>query len=155
MFKLPHNCTNLTRQDRNALNSAGQASTVHKSRSFRCSSWIQKRQRNQRSNSQHLRSQKKQDNYRKTSTSAFLWRRQWHPNPVLLPGKSMNGGAWQAAVHGVAKSRTPLSDFIFTFYFNALEKEMATHSSVFAWRSPGTGKPGGLPSMGSHRVRHD
>ena len=58
-------------------------------------------------------------------------------------------------VHGVAKSRTRLSDFTFTFHFHALEKEMATHSSVLAWRIPGTGHPGGLPSMGSHRVRHD
>ena len=64
-------------------------------------------------------------------------------------------GAWQAAVHGVAKSRTRLSDFTFTLHFHALEKEMATRSSVLAWRVPGTGEPGGLPSMGSHRVRHD
>ena len=67
----------------------------------------------------------------------------------------MDGGAWWAAVHGVAKSRTRLSDFTFTFHFPALEKEMATHSSVLAWRIPGTGEPGGLPSMGSRRVRHD
>ena len=66
-----------------------------------------------------------------------------------------DGGAWWAAVHGVAKSRTVLSDFTFTFHFHAMEKEMATHSSVLAWRIPGTGEPGGLPSMGSHRVRHD
>ena len=66
-----------------------------------------------------------------------------------------DGGAWWAAVHGVAKSRTRLSDFTFTFHFHALEKEMATHSSVLAWRIPGTGKPGGLLSMGSHRVGHD
>ena len=79
-------------------------------------------------------------------------RRQWHPTPVLLPGKSMDGGAWWAAVHGVAKSQTRLSDFTFSFHFHALEKEMATHSSVLAWRIPGTGKPGVLPSMGSHRV---
>ena len=59
------------------------------------------------------------------------------------------------AVHGVAKSRTRLSDFTFTFHFHAWEKEMATHSSVLAWRIPGTGEPGGLPSMGSHRVGHD
>ena len=65
------------------------------------------------------------------------------------------GGAWWAAVHGVAKSRTRLSDFTFTFHFHALEKEMATHSSVLAWRIPGTGEPGGLPSMGSRRVGHD
>ena len=67
----------------------------------------------------------------------------------------MDGGAWWAAVHGVAKRRTQLSDFTFTFHFPALEKEMATHSSVLAWRIPGTGEPGGLPSMGSHRVGHD
>ena len=67
----------------------------------------------------------------------------------------MDGGAWWAAVHGVTKSRTWLSDFTFTFHFYALEKEMATHSSVLAWRIPGTGEPGGLPSMGSHRVGHD
>ena len=60
-----------------------------------------------------------------------------------------------AAVHGVAKSRTRLSDFTFTFHFHSLEKEMATHSSVLAWRIPGTGEPGGLPSMGSHRVGHN
>jgi len=64
----------------------------------------------------------------------------------------MDGGAWWAAVQGVAKS---LSDFIFTFHFHALEKEIATHSSVLAWRIPGTGEPGGLLSMGSHRVGHD
>ena len=66
----------------------------------------------------------------------------------------MDGGAWKAVVHGVAKSRTQLSDFTFTFHFLALEKEMATHSSL-AWKIPGTGEPGGLPSMGSHRVGHD
>ena len=67
----------------------------------------------------------------------------------------MGGGALWAAVHGVAKSRTRLSDFTSTFHFHALEKDMATHSSVLAWRIPGTGEPGGLPSMGSHRVGHD
>ena len=67
----------------------------------------------------------------------------------------MDRDAWRAAIHGVAKSRTRLSDFTFTFHFHALEKEMATHSSVPAWRIPGTGEPGGLPSMGSHRVGHD
>ena len=66
----------------------------------------------------------------------------------------MDGEAWKAAVHGVAKSRTRLSDFTFTFPFHALEKEMATHSSVLAWRIPGTAEPGGLPSVGSHRVGH-
>ena len=67
----------------------------------------------------------------------------------------MNGGAWWAAVHGIARSLTRLSDFTFTFHFHALEKEMATHSNVLAWRIPGMGEPGGLPSMGSHRVGHD
>ena len=67
----------------------------------------------------------------------------------------MDGGAWWAAVHGVAKSRMRLRDFTFTFHFQALEKEMATHSSVLAWRIPGMGEPGGPPSVGSHRVGHD
>ena len=67
----------------------------------------------------------------------------------------MDAGAWKDAVHGVAKSRTRLSDITFTFHFHALEKAMATHSSVLAWRIPGTAEPGGLPSMGSHRVGHD
>ena len=67
----------------------------------------------------------------------------------------MDGGAWWAAVHGVAKSRARLSDFTFTFRFHALEKEMATHSSVLAWRIPGMAEPGRLPSVGSHRVGHD
>ena len=85
-----------------------------------------------------------------------LWpRRQWHPTPVLLPGKSH---AWRSLVGcspWVARIRTQLSDFTFTFHFHALEKEMATHSSVLAWRIPGTGEPDGLPSVGSHRVGHD
>ena len=67
----------------------------------------------------------------------------------------MDGGAWKAAVHGVAEGRTQLSDFTFTFHFHALKKEVATHSSVLAWRIPGMGEPGGLSSMGSHGVRHD
>ena len=67
----------------------------------------------------------------------------------------MDGGAWKAAVHGIAEGQTRLSDFTFTVHFHALEKEMATHSSVLAWRIPGTGEPGGLPSLGSHRVGHD
>ena len=67
----------------------------------------------------------------------------------------MDGGAWQAAVHGVAEDRTRLSDFTFTFHFRALNKAMATHSSVLAWRIPGTEEPGVLPSMGLHRVGHD
>ena len=72
----------------------------------------------------------------------------WLENP-------MDGGTWWATVHGVAKSQIQLSYFTFTFHFNALEKDMATHSSVLAWRIPGTGEPGGLPSMGSHRVGHN
>ena len=75
-----------------------------------------------------------------THSSTLAWK-----NP-------MDGGAWKAAVHGVSKSRTGLSDFTFTFHFHALEKEMATHSSVLAWKIPGTGEPGGLLSMGLHRV---
>ena len=67
----------------------------------------------------------------------------------------MDGGAWKAAVRGVAEGQTQLSDFTFTFHFHTLEKEMATHSSVLVWRIPGTAEPGGLPSMGSHRVGHD
>ena len=67
----------------------------------------------------------------------------------------MDGVAWWAAVHEVAESRTRLNDFTFTFHFHESEKEMATHSSVLAWRIPGTGEPGGLPSVGSHRVGHN
>ena len=67
----------------------------------------------------------------------------------------MDGGAWKAAVHGVAEGQTRLSDFTFTFHFHALEKEIATHSTVLAWRIPGTEEPGGLPCMGSHRVGRD
>ena len=67
----------------------------------------------------------------------------------------MDGGAWKAVVHGVGEGRTQLSDFTFTFHFHALVKEMATHSSVLPWRIPGMGEPGGLSSLGSHRVRHD
>ena len=77
------------------------------------------------------------------------------PTPVLLPGKTI----WMeepGRLHSIGLlSRTQLSDFTFTFHFHALEKEMATHSSVLAWRMPGTGEPGGLPSLGSHRVGHD
>ena len=83
------------------------------------------------------------------------WRRQWHPTPVLLPGKSHG---WRSLV-GCSPwgrwSQTRLNNFTFTSHFQALEKEMATHSSVLAWRNPGTVEPGGLASMGSHRVRHD
>ena len=80
-----------------------------------------------------------------------------HGNPLQYSclENPMDGGAWYAIVHGVARSRTRLSDFIFTFYFHALEKEMVIHSSVLAWRTSGTGEPGGLLSLGSHRVGHD
>ena len=89
-----------------------------------------------------------------------------HPSQVFGEGNNtplqysclenpMDGGAWRASVHGVAGSRTRLSDFMLFFHFHALEKEMATYSSVLAWRIPGMGEPGGLPSMGSHRVRYD
>ena len=78
------------------------------------------------------------------------------PHSSTLAWKNpMDRGAWWAAIHGVAKSRTQLIDFTFTFHFHALEKVMATHSSVLAWRILGTGEPGRLPSMGLHRVRHD
>ena len=76
-------------------------------------------------------------------SSTLAWKIPWTEEPS------------RAAVHGVTEGRTRLSDFTFTFYFHALEKEMATHSSVLAWRIPGTEEPGGLPSMGSHRVKHD
>ena len=77
--------------------------------------------------------------------------------PLRFPclEKPMDRGSWKASVHGVAEGRTRLSDFTFTFHLHALEKEMATHSSVLAWRIPGTGEPGGLLSMGSHRAGHD
>ena len=83
--------------------------------------------------------------------------REGNANPLWYSclDNPMDRGAWWAAVHGVAKSRTRLSVFTSTFHFHALEKEMATHSSVLAWRIPGMGEPGGLPSVGSHRVRHD
>ena len=77
------------------------------------------------------------------------------PLPCSCLENALDGVAWWAAVHGVAKSRTRLSGFTFPCHFHTLEKEMATHSSVLAWRIPGTGEPGKLPSMGSHRVGHD
>ena len=81
--------------------------------------------------------------------------RRWHPTPVLVPGKSHGWRSLVGYSPRVAKSWTRLSDFTFTFHFHALEKDMATHSSVLAWRIPGTGEPGGLTSMGLHRVGHD
>ena len=91
----------------------------------------------------------------KYSLELHIWRRQWHSTPVLLLENPTDGGAWEAAVHGVAKRWTQLNDFTFTFHFHALERGMAAHSSVLAWRIPGMGEPGGLPSIGSHRVGHD
>ena len=86
-----------------------------------------------------------------------MWVGEGNGNPLQCSRleNPRDGGAWLAAVHGVAKSRTRLSNFTLPFPFHALEKEMATRSSVPAWRIPGTGEPGGLPSMGSHRVGHD
>ena len=81
-----------------------------------------------------------------THSSTLAWKIQWTEEP---------GSRSVAAVHGVAKSQTRLSDFTLFFHFHALEKEMATHSSVLAWRIPGMGEPGGLPSMGSHRIGYD
>ena len=96
----------------------------------------------------------------------MMWRKDgaksWHglmgngtPLQCSCLENPMDGGAWWAAVYGVAQSWTWMSNFTFTFHFHALEKEMAIHSSVLAWRIPGMGDPGGLPSMGSHRVGHD
>ena len=94
----------------------------------------------------------------KSERGRYLWGRgEGNGTPLQYPclENPMDGGAWWAAVHGVDKSWSRLNDFTFTFHFHALEKEMATHSSVPAWRIPGTGEPGGLLSLGSHRVRHD
>ena len=100
--------------------------------------------------------------YSTIKISFFLWLSSIHcgegsgtPLQCSCLENPMDGGAWWATVHGVAESRTRLTDFTFIFHSYALEKEMATHSSVLAWRIPGTGEPGGLPSMGSHRVGHD
>ena len=87
--------------------------------------------------------------------NALSWRKQWHPTPVLLPGKSHRQRSLVGCSPWSHKDSDTTSDFTFTFHFHALEKEMATHSSVLAWRIPGTGEPGGLPSMRSHRVGHD
>ena len=88
-------------------------------------------------------------------TSVYIGEGNGTPLQYSCLENPMDGGTWWAAVHGVAKSRTRLSNFPFTFHFHALEKEIATHSSVLAWRNPGTGEPRGLPSMGSHRVGHN
>ena len=111
-----------------------------------------------------MKDNKLSKHHREACSVAVWW-------PLSIPGQSskslnygllklwlenpMDGGAWWATVHGVAGGWTRLSNFTFTFHFHALEKEMAAHSSVLAWRIPGTGEPGGFPSMGSHRVGHD
>ena len=89
-----------------------------------------------------------------TEAQAFFGEGNGNPLQYSCLENPMDGGAWWAAVHGVTNSQTRLSNFTFTFHFYALEREMATHSSVLAWRIPGTGEPGGLPSMGLHRVGH-
>ena len=96
-----------------------------------------------------------EENNRMGKTRDLFRRRQWHPPPVLLPGKFHGWRSLVGCSPWGHESQTRLSDFTFNFHFHALEKEMATHSSVLAWRIPGTGEPGGLPSMGWHRVGHD
>ena len=105
----------------------------------------------------HTESDTTEATYRHQWASARLDSIEGNGNPLQYSclENPMDAGAWWAAVHGVVKSRTQRSDFPFTFQFHALEKEMATHSSVLAWRIPGTGEPGGLSSMGSHRVGYD
>ena len=88
------------------------------------------------------------------ATSIYLGEGDGTPLQYSCLENPMDGGAWWAAIHGVAKSRARLSDFPFTFHFHELGKKMASHSSILAWRIPGMGEPGGLPSMGSHRIGH-
>ena len=97
----------------------------------------------------------RQDCLNLTEALAFSGEGNGNPLQYSCLESPMDRGAWKAAVHGVSEGRTQLSDFTFTFHFHALEKEMATHSSVLAWRIPGTREPHGLLSMGSHRVGHD
>ena len=104
---------------------------------------------------QHARAPCPSPTPRVHSNSCPLGEGNGAPLQYSCPENPMDGGAWWAAVHGVPKSRTWLSSFTFNFHLYALEKEMATHSSVLDWRILGTGEPGGLPSMGSHRVGHD
>ena len=93
--------------------------------------------------------------FKKKNTNRWRLNKTSLNNQYSCLENPLDGGAWWAAVHGVAKSQTRLSDFTFTFHFHALEKEMATHSSVLVWSIPGMEEPGGLPSMGSHRVGYD
>ena len=94
-------------------------------------------------------------NYRTIALISCIGEGNGNPLQCSCLENPRDGGAWWAAVHGVAKSQTRLSDFTFTFHFHALEKELATHSSILAWRIPGTEEPSGLPSMGLHRAGHD
>ena len=93
--------------------------------------------------------------WKNTTVNIHIWESNGAPLQFSCLENPVDGRAWWAAVHGVAKSWTRLSDFTFTFHFRALEKEMATHSSALAWRIPGMADPGELPAMGSHRVRHN
>ena len=107
---------------------------------------------NRYTDTQHRARKPQFNNSKRIQKPLHLLQREGNGTPLQYSclANPMDGRAWKAAVHGVAKSRTRLSDFTFPFHFHALEKEMATHSSVLAWRIPGTGEPGGLPSMGSH-----
>ena len=122
--------------------------TKQQARTWKCS-WTKYNQLN-KDNSLQLGDQQNRSNY-----TLEFGEGNGTPLQYSCLENPMDGGAWKAAVHWVAKSWTWLSDFPFTFHFHALEKEMATHSSVLAWRIPGTEEPGGLPSMGSQRVGHD
>ena len=109
----------------------------------------------------HLLNNSTTTSWRPTFSSCYLWPLEFGgegngtPLQYSCLENPMDGGAWKAAVHGVAEGQTQLSDFTFTFHFHTLEKGMATQSSVLAWRILGIGEPGGLLSVGSHRVRHD
>ena len=135
IFKLPYICTHLTHEQRNAQNSPRQTSTVHKLRTSRCSSWILKRQRNQRSNCQHLLDHQKSKRVPKKH-QLLLWTSLVAQTVKRLPIMQ------ETQIQSLGQE-------------NLLEKEMATHSSIFAWRILWTEEPGVLLSMGSHKVRHD
>ena len=107
--------------------------------------WISQKEKKQISITEHIY----------VESRKIVWRRQWRPTPVLLPGKSHGQRSLVGGCPWGREESDMTGDFTFTFHFYALEQEMATYSSVLAWRIPGTGEPGGLPSMGSHRVGHD
>ena len=123
--------------------------------SFHCNNYKFKKKKNRET--YQLKSEFLMKSRKFNQSIHWIRRRQWQATRLqyFCLENPMDGGAWQAAVHGVAKSQTRQSDFTFTFHFHALEKEVATHSSVLAWRIPGMGEPGGVPPMGSHRVLHD